>query len=264
MEPKKTKPGMPLQWSAGFYNRLVDVLRWAERQQRLGGIDVTKSRSNATNVLVKNDTGRKLPAFAVLEIRERAQSGIDFFLLKTLIGDTPTDCALPVAITQAPSKPGELVECLIAGATIAWVRVDSLGDRFASPIPGAYTLGSSFEEGSFRILEPITQTGRQRLLVAYHYSVAQICDSGSSSVGSSFSDSGGSESLCLTIPGIDMDSIPLADAATVDYVLAVKDGCLVKVALSECVTAVGSSSFIESIDSSGGASGSAVPDPVPE
>jgi hypothetical protein len=31
-----------------------------------------------------------------------------------------------------------------------------------------------------------------------------------------------------------MDLIPLVDAATVDYVLAIKDGCLVKVAVSDC------------------------------
>lgn len=255
MNPKKTQAGMPLQWSASFYNRLVEMVNWAERQQSLGGITTTKSRTNATNVWVKNNTNRRLTAFSVLEISERAQDGADFYLLKTLIGDTPTDCALPVAITQAPCKKGELVECVIAGATIAWVRVDSLGDRFASPIPGAYTLGSSFENGMFRILEPVTQLGRQRLLVAYHYSVAQTCDSGSSSISGSYSDPSGSESICLTIPGIDMDAIPLADAATVDYVLAVKGGCLVKVALSECVAA-DSSSVV-----AGGGSGSVVVDP---
>ncbi|MEZ6097286.1 MAG: hypothetical protein R3C03_24185 [Pirellulaceae bacterium] len=52
------------------------------------------------------------------------------------------------------------------------------------------------------------------------------CDS------SSTSDS--SDSGCLTIPGIDMDSIPVADPLTVDYFLAIKDGCLVKVAATQC------------------------------
>lgn len=237
MEPKKTQAGMPLQFSASFYNRLVDMLKWAERQKSLGGSAQNGMRSNATNVLVKNNSGRKLKAFSVLELTDRLGDDKDFIWLKTLIGDTPTDCSLPVAITQASSKNGELVECVIAGATIAWVRVDSLGDRFASPIPGAYTLGSSYENGMFRILEPVTQLGRQRLLVAYHYAPAQICDSGSSSQSDSSSlpsDSGVSSGYCLTIPGVDMDMIPVASAATVDYVLAIKDNCLVKVALSEC------------------------------
>jgi hypothetical protein len=253
MNPKTTQAGMPLRFTADFYNKLVDTVKWAQRQQTLGGAGQHKFRSNATNVFVKNATGSDLPAFSVLELTGKLHAETDFIWNKSLIGDTPTDCSLPVAITQAPSANGELVECVIAGATIAWVRVDSLGDRFASPIPGAYTLGTSFENGMFRILEPLTELGRQRLLVAYHYSITQICDSGSSSVDSSFSDP--SDSVCLRIPGVDMDLIPLVDAATVDYVLAIKDGCLVKVALSECVPAtIGSSS-------GSAESGSAVVDP---
>lgn len=219
-----------MSFSASFYNRLVDMLAWAEREQSLGGAGQTKLRSNATNVLVKNGTGETLPAFSVLEISDRMHGDTDFIWMKSLYGSQPTGCSTPVAITQGPCGENQMVECVIAGATIARVRVDSLGDRFASPVAGETFLASNFDGGMFRILEPLTSTGVQRLLVAYHFGVTQICDTGSSS--SSGSDS--SESLCLSIPGVDMDAIPLVDAATVDFVLAIKDGCLVKVAVSDC------------------------------
>jgi hypothetical protein len=48
--------------------------------------------------------------------------------------------------------------------------------------------------------------------------------------------SSGSDSVCQGIPGVDLDALPTVAAANVDFVLAIKDGCLVKVALSECVT----------------------------
>jgi hypothetical protein len=237
MDPKKTQAGQKFAFSASLYNDLIDVVKWAKTQRGLNGSGQNKMRSNATNVGVKNNVGSQsdstpdsLPAFSVVEINNRVGVETDFIWLKTLEGVTPTGCSLPVAITQAPSLQGEMVECVIAGATIARVRVDSLGDRFASPVAGETFLASNFDGGMFRILEPLTSTGVQRLLVAYHFGVTQICDTGSSS--SSGSDS--SESLCLSIPGVDMDLIPLVDAATVDYVLAIKDGCLVKVAVSDC------------------------------
>jgi hypothetical protein len=64
------------------------------------------------------------------------------------------------------------------------------------------------------------------------------------------SDSG--SSACNTIAGVDFELLEIASASDVDYVLAIKDGCLVKVALSECEP-----------DSSGGGSGSGG-GPVPE
>lgn len=231
MDPKKTQPGQRFQFSASLYNDLIDVVKWAKTQRGLAGAGQTGMRSNATTVLVKNASGEDMPMFSPLEITDRLGADSDFIFLKTLVGQMPTDCGLPVAITQAPCKDGEVVECVIAGATIARVRVDDIGDRFASPVPNDDFLATSFENGAFRILEPLTATGVQRLLVAHHYSIPQICDSGSSSSSSSGS---GSESICLTIPGVDMDAIPLVDAATVDYVLAIKDGCLVKVAVSQC------------------------------
>lgn len=42
------------------------------------------------------------------------------------------------------------------------------------------------------------------------------------------------DSVCQGIPGVDLDALPTVNASDVDYVLAIKDGCLVKVALSEC------------------------------
>lgn len=243
MDPKKTQPGMPLQFSASFYNRLIDVVKWVETQKSLGSAGQTGMRSNATNVQVKNTSGKQIAAFSVLEVVDRVEEEKDFIWLKTLVGDTPSGCEVPVAITQAPSKDGELVDCVIAGATIARVRVDSLGDRFASPISGETFLGSSYENGAFRILEPLTETGIQRLLVAYHYSIPDECDSSSSS-------SSGSESFCFTIPGIDMCEIPYAETNDVDFVLAMRDCCLVKIDVPKCDCNSDASGSSES-DSSG-------------
>lgn len=48
------------------------------------------------------------------------------------------------------------------------------------------------------------------------------------------SGSGSSCFDCVRIPGVDLDSVPVSAAVDVDYVLGIKNGCLVKVALSEC------------------------------
>lgn len=39
---------------------------------------------------------------------------------------------------------------------------------------------------------------------------------------------------CNQIPGVDLDALETVSAELVDFVLAVKDGCLVKVAVSDC------------------------------
>jgi hypothetical protein len=55
---------------------------------------------------------------------------------------------------------------------------------------------------------------------------AETCgQDSSSSYGSSY---------CVSIPGVDLDAIELVDAVDADYVLAIRNGCLVKVALTEC------------------------------
>lgn len=58
----------------------------------------------------------------------------------------------------------------------------------------------------------------------YLFFDGQACDS------SITSDS----SFCNQIPGVDLDALETVSAELVDFVLAVKDGCLVKVAVSDC------------------------------
>lgn len=170
MNPKKTKAGMPLSFSASFYNRLVKMLAWAERAQNLDAAGQTKLRANATNVLVKNGSGVDLPLFSVLELDGRLGDDDNFIWMKTMTGVTPTSSTKPVAITQEPSKAGTVVECVIAGTTLAKVNITSTDHQYANVTPAALYLTSSAEKGDFRILEPVSAPGIQKVIVSYYSS----------------------------------------------------------------------------------------------
>jgi hypothetical protein len=166
MNPKKTQSGMPLRFTADFHNKLVDTVKWAQRQQTLGGAGQHKFRSNATNVFVKNATGSDLPAFSVIELTGKLHAETDFIWNKSLNGEEVTALDTAVAITQNPSATGELVESVVAGTTIALINVISTSHKYADVTVGSTVLKSG-ESGRFRIVHPLTATGSQKAMVRF-------------------------------------------------------------------------------------------------
>lgn len=165
MMPKKTSPGQPFNFSASFYNKLVDTVKWTESQKRLSGAGQTGMRNGPTTLLIKNSTGGAISQFACLEIVGKFGTAVDFANLKVLNGALPsTDLPRPVCIVQAPAEDGELVEAVVVGATMAIVNVTSLSHQYAEPQAGSEQLVSA-SLGRYRMLSTPSGTGVQNLLV---------------------------------------------------------------------------------------------------
>lgn len=165
MQPKKVTAGQPFQFSANFYNRLVDAVAWVEKQKQRGGAGQTGMRSGATNVKVKYVGATDLPKFSVLEVTDRLGDEDQFIWLKSLQGDEIADLTSSLVITQAPCKQNEIVETVIAGATMARVNINSTSHKYAKAVVGQTYLESTATPDRFSIVDPLTGSGVTEVLV---------------------------------------------------------------------------------------------------
>ena len=166
MMPKKTAPGQPFSFSASFYNKLVDTVRWADTQKKLSGAGQAGGVSSPVKLMVKNESGSLVGRFEVLEVSNTIGATEDFENLKAIRGVTPTSALLPVVITQASALDDEVVECIVGGTTMARVNVSATTDTHAEPVAGSTVLRSG-TAGRFRILHPLVGTGEQSVLVRF-------------------------------------------------------------------------------------------------
>jgi hypothetical protein len=158
---------MPFSFPASFYNRLVDTVAWAERQQSLAGSGQAGAKSSPTEVQIKNESGATVPRFGVLEVSNSLGVAQDFQNLKALKGVAPTSALGPVVIVQAAVADDDLAEAVIGGATMARVNVVATTDTHAEPVAGDSDKLKSGTAGRFRIINPPTSTGTQTLLVRF-------------------------------------------------------------------------------------------------
>lgn len=164
--PKKTRPGAPFQFSAKFYNKLIDTVNWADTQKNLAGSGQQGGARSETKLMVKNNSGDSVLRFGVLEVTDKIGSAAEFRHLKTLQGEAPTSALGPVVVVQQAVADGKLTNAVAAGVTMARVNVQATSDTHAEPEAGETVLRSG-TAGRFRILQPLTETGEQEVLVRF-------------------------------------------------------------------------------------------------
>lgn len=164
--PKKTRPGAPFQFSAKFYNKLIDNVNWTDKQRNLAGAGQQGGSHSETKLTVKNNSGDSVVRFGVLEITDKLGAANEFKHLKVVQGEAPTSSLGPVVVVQQAVANSKLVNAVASGVTMARVDVRSTSDTHAEPVAGETVLRSG-TAGRFRILHPLTTTGEQDVLVRF-------------------------------------------------------------------------------------------------
>lgn len=166
--PKKKSAGMPFSFSAGFYNKLVDAVKWIEKNKSKQGSMQMNPDPGQTSLLVANASGSDLPIGSVLEISDRIGEEDTFIFLKAVRGIQPTLASRYCVITAEPIPNSSVGKCAVAGVCVARVNVTNISHTGANPAIGSYVLSSTSDQGQFRIIEPVSAPGEQYLLVAFY------------------------------------------------------------------------------------------------
>ena len=166
--PKKKSAGMPFSFSAGFYNKLVDAVKWIEKNKSKQGSIQMNPDPGQTSLLVANASGSDLPIGSVLEISDRIGEEDTFIFLKAVRGIQPALASRYCVITAEPIPSSSVGKCAVAGVCVARVNVTNVSHTGANPAIGSYVLSSTSDQGQFRIIEPVSAPGEQYLLVAFY------------------------------------------------------------------------------------------------
>ena len=166
--PKKKSAGMPFSFSAGFYNKLVDAVKWIEKNKSKQGSMQMNPDPGQTSLLVANASGSDLPIGSVLQINDRIGEEDTFIFLKAVRGVQPALASRYCVITAEPIPASSVGKCAVAGVCVARVNVTDITHTGANPVIGSYVLSSTSDQGQFRIIEPIANIGVQYLLVAFY------------------------------------------------------------------------------------------------
>ena len=166
MDPKKTQAGQKFAFSASLYNDLVDTVKWAKTQRRLDGSGQSGGDSSPTVLMVQNKSVSTVPRFGVLEVSGQIGGTQDFENLKALKGVLPTSALKPVVVLQNAAAADQISEAVVGGTTMAAVTVTATSDTHAEPVAGSYRMKTG-TAGRFRILQPLTSTGDQNILVRF-------------------------------------------------------------------------------------------------
>lgn len=201
--------------------------RWATEQAKLRTGTETPGRDNPfrdspdARFIFRNASSETVPAFGCIKVTGVTFAGERY----CLTGDKPDGTAgVFVFNSIEPVPAGENGVCFAGPICRALVAADSANTLFNGECigPDGWELVS-------------TPGGPQRFLGRLDdYSVDNVAFVLNRPASDCDDSSSGSDSVCQGIPGVDLDALPLVNAADVDYVLAIKDGCLVKVALSQC------------------------------
>ena len=127
-------------------------------------------------VKVRNGQPESVPMFGVLRIQsglesrqtddlyEQASEGIGRGI--EVDGIPPTgDENETLCILQRPSEEAQIQPCIVMGATLAWVFVNSTEHRYAKAIPDNVQMLESADSGSVRLMHPAPSEGLQLLPV---------------------------------------------------------------------------------------------------
>lgn len=169
MDHKKTQPGQKFQFSASLYNDLIDTVKWAKSQRKLGGSGQNGGESSPNVLMIQNKSGSTIPRFGVLEISGKIGNTQDFENLKAIKGVKPTSALKPVVVLQAAAKADEIAEAIVGGTTMAAVTVSATTDTHAEPVASQWRMKTG-TTGRFRIIQPLTSTGEQNVLVRFESS----------------------------------------------------------------------------------------------
>jgi hypothetical protein len=212
---------------AKAYALTENVARWAveqagTRQGTTAPPDLGSFRDTPDGRFIfRNVSGETVPAFGCIKVTGVTLAGERY----CLSGDKPDGThGVFVFNSIEPVAAGENGVCFAGPICRAIVASDSANTLYNGECigPDGWELAS-------------TPGGPQRFLGRLDdYSVdnvAFVLNRPASDCDDSSSDS---DSVCQGISGVDLDALATVNAADVDYVLAIKDGCLVKVSLSEC------------------------------
>ncbi len=214
---------------AKAYALTENVARWAVeqagmRQGTTAPPDLGTFRDTPDGRFIfRNVSSETVPAFGCIKVTGVTFAGERY----CLTGDKPDgNAGVFVFNSIEPVPAGENGVCFVGPICRAAVASDSANVLYNGECigPDGWELVS-------------TPGGPQRFLGRLDdYSVDNVAFVLNRPASDCDDSSSGSDSVCQGIPGVDLDALPTVAAANVDFVLAIKDGCLVKVALSECVT----------------------------
>lgn len=175
--------------------------------------------------IFRNVSGETVPAFGCIKVTGVTFAGERY----CLSGDKPDGTSgVFVFNSIEPVPAGENGVCFVGPICRALVASDSANTLYNGECigPDGWSLAS-------------TPGGPQRFLGRLDdYSVDNVAFVLNRPASDCDDSSTGSDSVCQGIPGVDLDALPTVSAADVDYVLAIRNGCLVKVALSDCNASV--------------------------
>lgn len=167
----------------------------------------------------RNDSGETVPPFALIEVTGTVSGSSRATL--TCRKPTNSGCTFvsngPFAVAD-----GAFGDCMVSAHRIVkYTGSVAAGDEIG-PSPGNWY--ASNDEFGMMVLG-VTDSANSYALVTLLPKAETCGQDSSSSYGSSF---------CVSIPGVDLDAVELVDATEADYVLAIRNGCLVKIALVQC------------------------------
>jgi hypothetical protein len=167
----------------------------------------------------RNDSGETIPAYSSLKITGVVSGGARI----TLTCDKPDNSTCTYAASGPFAVPvdGYGSACVSSHRIVKVSASVSTGDEIG-PVGGSWESGDG---GNGMMVYGMIDATKNLALVSLLPKAETCGQDSSSSYGSSY---------CVSIPGVDLDAIELVDAVDADYVLAIRNGCLVKVALTEC------------------------------
>jgi hypothetical protein len=210
-----------------------EMRRWIQTNGQAGTVRPQYTRKPPRMLLpvdklyFYNNSGETAPAFGCLQITGVTEIDNRYFLT----AEKPSGNSGVFVFNSGSDVANAKTGVCHAGPVVKALVVPSDGDSTHS----ANTLynGECIGPDGWELAS--TPGGPQRFLGRLDdYSVdnvAFVLNRPASDCDDSSSDS---DSVCQGIPGVDLDALATVNAADVDYVLAIKDGCLVKVSLSEC------------------------------
>jgi hypothetical protein len=167
----------------------------------------------------RNDSGEEIPAWSVLEVTGTV-SGAGRATL-TCRKPTNSGCTF-VSSGPFSVQADKFGDCVVSPHRIVkYTGTVAAGDEIG-PAPGQWY--ASNDEFGMMVLGVIDSANSLALVTLLPKAETCGIDS-SSSYGSS---------VCNTIPGVDLDALDLVNASEADYVLGIRAGCLVKIALVQC------------------------------
>ena len=212
---------------------IAEMRRWMQTNGQAATIRPTYARKpprmvqKQDKLLFYNDSGETVPAYGCVKVtgvtevnntcyltgnKPDSNNGVFVFNSKVDVESGKVGICHPGPIVKAIVNTTLSGESVPANALYNGECVGPVGWELAST-PGG----------------PMRFVGRLDSCLANNVAYVLNRPSSDCDDSSSFSDS-----VCQGIPGVDLDALATINAADVDYVLAIKDGCLVKVALSQC------------------------------